>query len=141
MILLIHAAATLYMTGLIWFVQVVHYPLMAKVGRSAFAGYEQLHSKYTTLVVGPPMLIEMATALVLAISPPPRVFAGAAWLGLILLALIWASTWLLQVPQHTILALGFDAEAHQRLVTTNWIRTALWTVRAILVLWMLKSSS
>ncbi|MBL8231847.1 MAG: hypothetical protein JNL98_25340 [Bryobacterales bacterium] len=141
MILLIHAAATLYMTGLIWFVQVVHYPLMAKVGRTAFAEYEQLHSNYTTLVVGPPMLIEIATALALAISPPPRVLAGAAWLGLILLALIWASTWLLQVPQHTILAQGFDAEAHQRLVTTNWVRTALWTVRAILVLWMLKSSS
>jgi hypothetical protein len=140
-LLLIHAASTLFMTGLIWFVQIVHYPLMARVGREGFAGYEQLHSSYTTLVVGPPMLAEMATALLLIGSPPQRIPATAVWLGAGLLALIWASTWLLQVPQHGILSSGFDADAHRRLVQTNWIRTALWSVRAILVLWMLKSSS
>ena len=32
LLLLLHAAATLFMTGLIWFVQVVHYPLFARVG-------------------------------------------------------------------------------------------------------------
>lgn len=140
MLLLIHAASTLFMTGLIWFVQIVHYPLMARVGRAGFADYEQLHSNYTTLVVGPPMLAEMATALWLAAMPPPRIGATVVWTGLALLLLIWASTWLLQVPQHTILAAGFDPQAHQRLVLTNWIRTGLWTIRAILVLWMLKSS-
>jgi hypothetical protein len=141
MLLLIHAATTLFMTGLIWFVQIVHYPLMARVGRGGFADYEQLHSSSTTRVVGPPMLAEMATALLLVASPPQRIPAAAVWTGLGLLALIWASTWLLQVPQHGILSNGFDAEAHRRLVQTNWIRTVLWSFRAILVLWMLKSSS
>lgn len=32
-LLLVHAAVTLYMTGVIWFVQVVHYPLFSCVGR------------------------------------------------------------------------------------------------------------
>ena len=32
-----HAAATLFMVGVIWFVQVVHYPLMARVSASEFA--------------------------------------------------------------------------------------------------------
>ena len=41
--LLVHVVATLVMTGLIWFVQIVHYPLMAKVGRADFAEYERLH--------------------------------------------------------------------------------------------------
>ena len=36
------------------------------------------------------------------------------------------STALLQVPCHTILAQGFDAGAHARLVRTNWIRTCCW---------------
>ena len=31
-LLLVHAASTLFMAGVIWFVQVVHYPLMASVG-------------------------------------------------------------------------------------------------------------
>jgi hypothetical protein len=38
-LLLVHGFATLYMTGLIWFVQLVHYPLFAQVGRHAHLSY------------------------------------------------------------------------------------------------------
>lgn len=43
-LLITHAAATLWMTGLIWFVQVVHYPLFALVGSTGFAAYESAHA-------------------------------------------------------------------------------------------------
>ena len=36
-VLLTHLAATLYMVGVIWFVQVVHYPLFARAGAEGFA--------------------------------------------------------------------------------------------------------
>jgi hypothetical protein len=36
-VLLTCVASTLFMTGLSWFVQVVHYPLFAAVGPDAFA--------------------------------------------------------------------------------------------------------
>ena len=61
--LLLNVAATLMMTGVIWFVQVVHYPLMEQVGASGFVTYEKLHTRWTTYVVAPPMLVEAATAL------------------------------------------------------------------------------
>ena len=32
LLLLLHAGATFFMCGLIWFVQIVHYPLFAQVG-------------------------------------------------------------------------------------------------------------
>ena len=54
--------------------------------------------------------------------------------GLALVGLIWASTFLVQVPLHEVLARGFDAEAHSRLVASNWLRTFLWSARAVLVL-------
>jgi hypothetical protein len=63
-VLLIHALVTWFMTGLIWFVQVVHYPLMAAVGSPGFAAYEAAHSRRTTWVVAPVMLAEAATAAV-----------------------------------------------------------------------------
>lgn len=141
LVLLVHAAATLYMTGLIWFVQVVHYPLMARVGVDGYSGYQRFHQTLTGLVVGPPMLAESVTALLLVAYPPPRIGMPGIILGLLLVTGLWLSTWLLQVPQHNLLALGFDPVAHHRLVATNWLRTFLWTSRAILVLWMLKSSS
>lgn len=133
-VLLVNTAATLFMTGLIWFVQVVHYPLFASVGRDGFASYEESHARLTTLVVGPPMLVEAATAVLMAALRPH----WTTYTGLALLAAIWISTALLQVPAHNALGSGFDAAIHSRLVTTNWIRTVAWTARAVLCLALLQ---
>jgi hypothetical protein len=65
-LLLAHVAATLFMTGLIWFVQIVHYPLMSSVGRAEWVEYERRHLRRTTAVVAPAMLIELGCALLLA---------------------------------------------------------------------------
>ena len=136
-LLIAHAAATLWMTGLIWFVQVVHYPLFALVGSTGFAAYESAHATRTTLVVGPPMLVELATTVFLLSLAEETVPRSAAWVGAALLALIWVSTALLQVPQHNILAAGFDRPAYQMLVTSNWLRTAAWSLRGVLALWLI----
>ena len=124
----IHFIATAYMAGLIWFVQLVHYPLMAAVGREGFAEYERAHQRRTSWAVGPAMLIEMLTAIALLIQPP----AGRLLLpgvGFAMLVVIWLSTAFLQVPAHRRLEAGFDEPAHRRLVNTNWLRTALWSAR------------
>ena len=132
---------TLYMVGLIWFVQVVHYPLLAQVGEREFAAFEQAHVTRIWPVVGPPMLVELATTLLLAVMAPAGVPPAAAWLGVALLLVVWVSTGLLQVPSHRRLGAGFDADVHRRLVTTNWIRTAAWTARGALVVWMQLAAS
>lgn len=129
-----HLAATIYMTGLIWFVQVVHYPLFATVGTPHFPAYERRHTVRTAWVVGPPMLTELLTALLLLGFRPAAIPAWAPALGLALLSLIWLSTALLQVPCHKRLANGFDERVHRRLVQTNWIRTAGWSLRLLLAL-------
>ncbi len=49
---LAHITATLYMTGLIWFVQIVHYPLFARVGNAEFSAYEQRHTALDHLGCG-----------------------------------------------------------------------------------------
>ena len=46
-------------------VQVVHYPLMAKVSNENYVEYQQLHERMITPVVGVPMLIEIVTAILL----------------------------------------------------------------------------
>lgn len=136
LVLLVNLAATLYMLGVIWFVQIVHYPLFEKVGRSGFRAYSEAHSRLTTYVVGPPMLAEAGTALLLIPLRPEGVPLAAAALGLVLVGSIWASTALLQVPRHNAFARGFDGPAWRALVATNWVRTAAWSARGLLVLWM-----
>ena len=63
--LLLQVAATLCMVGLIWFVQIVHYPLLAQVGRDGFRRYEMDHQRLTTWVVAPLMLTELTTAFLM----------------------------------------------------------------------------
>jgi hypothetical protein len=136
-LLLLHAAATWAMTGLVWFVQVVHYPMFALVGRDAFARYAQAHAARTTWVVAPLMLTELATGVLLVAARPGRLSQPALLAGLGLLGVIWLSTAYLSVPRHDELAAGFDETAHGALVATNWIRTWAWTARGALVLWLL----
>lgn len=141
LLLVIHAAATWYMVGLIWFVQVVHYPLMLRVGGQEIGPYEVAHQRLTTWVVGPAMLIEAGVAALLVVLRPAGVPAGWVWAGLGALLLIWLSTAFLQVPQHVRLEHGFCPIAHRRLVRSNWIRTLLWSGRGVLAGWLLLCST
>lgn len=128
------------MTGLIWFVQVVHYPLFGAVGGAAFVRYEARHTRLTTRVVLGPMGLELVTAGLLVWHRPVLIYPWEAWAGLALVGLIWFSTALLQVPRHGELAAGFGAAAHAALVDTNWLRTAAWTLRSGLVLvWLARA--
>lgn len=136
-VLLVQLLSTLGMTGLIWFVQVVHYPLFAELGEEERRGYAASHARRTTWVVFPLMCAELVSAGLLLV-PWSRSHAIArwdAWMGAGLLAVIWLSTGLLQVPLHDRLQAGGGAREVRGLVGTNWVRTAAWSMRTGLVLW------
>ncbi len=134
--LLVNLAATFVMVGIIWFVQIVHYPLFSRVGAAGFPAYSGAHSRLTGLVVGPPMLAEAATAVALVLGPPAGVPLWLAATGLALLAVIWLSTAVWQSPRHRELGGGFDPASYRFLVASNWLRTACWSARGLVVLWM-----
>lgn len=136
LLFLAHVGATLLMVGVIWTIQIVHYPLFSAVGADGFATYQIEHSRRISYVVVPLMLFELATAALFVIAPPVSAAPPLLWAGLALVLLIWLSTFALQVPQHTVLSGGFDARAHRLLVGTNWLRTVAWSLRGLLVLWL-----
>ena len=137
LVFLAHAAATLYMVGVIWIVQVLIYPSMGSVGADGYAAYHNLHTSRISPIVAPAMIIELLTAIYLVFAPLDEIDYRCLWFGLALVLIIWLSTFLLQVPLHEKLAAGFSADVQQRLVLTNWTRTVAWTLRGALVLWMI----
>jgi len=137
LILSLHCASTLALFGLIWFVQVVHYPLFSLVGREHFVEYERLHQMRTTWVVAPLMSIEALTASLILVSNLTSPERTLAWFGWILLLLIWLSTAFLQVPLHRRLAAGYDSQTATRLVRSNWVRTIAWTMRGVVALMLM----
>lgn len=136
-IFLAHLFSTLFMVGVIWFAQAVHYPLLGRVGKEAFVEYEKENTRRTSWVVIPAMAVELLTALVLLWRQPEGLLPFYAWLNAALLGVIWVSTFTLQGPYHTFLVREFDPAICRLLVRTNWIRTATWTTRGILLLYAL----
>jgi len=137
-VFLVHLVATLAMTGAIWIVQAVHYPLFAAVGSDSFARYAAKHQRRITLVVAPLMIVELATAVALVAGmAPPGIPLWMPISGLVLVGIVWISTAFVQVPLHRALGDRFDEAVHARLVATNWIRTSAWSVRSALVLGMI----
>jgi len=134
LLLLAHAGATLMMTGLIWFVQIVHYPLFERVPALGWVEYERHHVRRTTVVVMPLMLAEAVTAIWLLVRQPAGVGPALPVVGVTLLLIIWASTATLQVPCHRRLQSGMELGVVRNLVRTNWLRTAAWTARGALAL-------
>jgi len=80
------------------------------------------------------MTAELTTALLLLWRQPEFFLPFYAWLNAGLLAAIWVSTFALQGPYHHRLTRAFDPFTHRSLVKTNWIRTAAWTIRGIILL-------
>ncbi|RDI95806.1 hypothetical protein DV704_05915 [Meiothermus sp. QL-1] len=136
LLLLFHLACTWALVGLIWTIQVVHYPLFERVGPEHFPAYEAAHARRITWVVGPLMLFELASGLALLALWPPALPAWAGWMLVLLLGLIWLHTALVAVPLHARLGRGFDPRAHAWLVRSNWLRTLAWSARGLLLLWL-----
>ncbi len=132
-LLLAHAAITCMLAGLIWTIQLVHYPLFAYADRGSWRAFHAAHGRRISGLVAVLMPLELLLAGLLAW----RLQSAEALLGLLLLVVIWLSTALFQVPSHGRLSRRFDADAHRFLVATNWVRTTAWSLRALVALTLL----
>lgn len=126
----LHLLSTAFMTGLIWTVQLLVYPGFTYVKEDRAKAFHQRHSRMITFIVAPLMLIELATALYLLLQSPQ----SPLWqLNFLFLILIWLSTALLSVPIHQRLSHSWSLTEINKLVRTNWPRTALWSLRLVLL--------
>ena len=129
-------ASTLFMTGVIWFVQVVHYPLFARIEVESFRRYHADHTRMTTYIVILPMVAELVTSVYLVARRPEAVEPWMVWVGLACAIVSWGTTFFLSVPAHNRLAMGFDGGAHRRLVRTNAVRVVSWMAHSLVLLLM-----
>ena len=130
---LIQILATAMMTGIIWFVQVAHYPLFEKIPKEGFVAYEICNTTRTGWVVAPIMLVELGSAFLLMVLGSRLGYNPLHLIALGCLLLIWLSTFFIQVPLHGILRHRADISTMEQLVSGNWIRTVLWSLRLLIL--------
>jgi hypothetical protein len=136
-VLLVNFVATAVMTGVIWFVQWVHYPLLATVSVEHAVETAVDHQRRTGQVLAIPMALEGVTTLWLLASRPDVVSLILPWLGAVLLAVALGSTVFVSVPLHAKMATNPTVDVGRRLVVTNWPRTIAWSARAVVCVVML----
>jgi hypothetical protein len=135
LLLLLNFALAAYLTGVIWTVQLVHYPGFA-LAKADFVAYHRAHMSRMGWVVMAPMVLELLLAAWLAWQG--RALGWPVWVALGLVLLIWVVTFFVSVPFHDRLATGgYDYVAIDGLVRTNWLRTIAWTVRSGVLLYLL----
>lgn len=123
------------MAGILWLVQLVVYPAFSLVAPNDLPRYASAHATRITFIVGPLMLAELVSFLILLVlgTPFPAWLAIAAGFTLLV---NWLSTFLWQVPLHARLQRA-EADAISMLIRSNWLRTICWTTRAVLACLML----
>lgn len=124
-VFILHVFTTFFMTGLCWFVQVVHYPLFRYIRLEDLALYEQKNLR-TGYIAVPVMVIELLTGLWLWWQ---EMFC-LNFINIGLLVVIGLSTVILQGPLHVMMGTGATEKDITKLIKTNWIRTISWTVRS-----------
>ena len=135
---LFHFYCTVFMAGLIWTIQIVHYPSFGFVKEDRYREFQHFHMSRITYIVGPLMIIEVLTgALVLYKNYTNIPYV----ISVVLLALIWLNTAFLNVPIHNKLLSKGDEGLFKQLVLSNWPRTILWSIRSFLISYIYLTNS
>jgi hypothetical protein len=128
-LVLLELSLNLILLGMIATIQFVHYPLFKYVPESARYEYHQAHMRAISPLVIPLMISELVLIIVLSILKTEAFVLTR----LFLLLIVWASTFLVQVPVHEKITFNSkNAQLINQLVKSNWIRTLAWFFKALL---------
>lgn len=116
-----------YMAGIIALIQGVHYPSFLSVETRSFVAFHHRHSSRMLILVGPMMVVELLSTLLIFILQGGMVNL----LSLVSVLILWGATFFVSVPLHDKLAKGADPVLIAKLIRTNWVRFFLWFARAV----------
>ncbi|MCB1176195.1 MAG: hypothetical protein KDK36_01335 [Leptospiraceae bacterium] len=118
-----------FMTGLIWLIQLIHYPAYKYIAEDYFSIYQNFHTKTITYIVFPLMSFESVSGFILIfLIPISSFFFLLNFIGIIS---IWLVTGLLSVPAHNKLNSGKNFKVIKKLILSNWLRTIIWSIRSL----------
>ena len=110
---------------LIWLVQLTIYPAFQYFSKESLMEWHQEYTLGISFVVIPLMFGQLITAGLQLLSEQSLFTIGS----IILIALVWISTFTQFVPIHNTISSGSATEnLLKELVTKNWIRTTLWSL-------------
>lgn len=130
-VLLGHLIFTSIMTGVIWVIQIVHYPSFHFIEKELYTAFQKFHMNKISIIVIPIMLAELITGMMLFLDKSSK--SPFLIISFVILVLIWLITGVFFSKAHNELMTGYQELLVNQLVVMNWIRTLLWTLRLLLL--------
>ena len=135
LVLFVHLIFTSVMTGVIWVIQIVHYPSFHFVEKELYTAFQKFHMNRISIIVIPIMLSELITGLLLLLDKSSK--SSLLITSFVILILIWAITGVFFSKAHNKLIIGYQELVVNQLVVMNWVRTLLWTLRLLLLIFFI----
>ena len=135
LVLFVHLIFTSVMTGVIWVIQIVHYPSFHFVEKELYTAFQKFHMNRISIIVIPIMLAELITGLLLLLDKSSK--SSLLIISFVILILILAITGVFFSKAHNKLIIGYQELVVNQLVVMNWIRTLLWTLRLLLLIFFI----
>ena len=133
--LAMHLVLASIMGGVIWVIQLVHYPSFRFTDREKYVSFQIFHMRKISFIVMPVMVLEFLSGLLLVLYHSNH--DSLLRISFFLLLIIWLVTALFFAQIHQKLSKGYDETLVTKLVSLNWIRTLLWTVRSFIIAYCL----
>ena len=132
MFLLPHIILNSILFGVILMTQIVSYPMFLIVDNKSFSSYHMHYTFNISKIVLPLMILEVFLVIEMLVNK----FDILSFISLILVILIWTSTFFIQVPYHNVISKGFNEKTISRLILSNWIRTTLWLAKLMALVFL-----
>ena len=131
-ILLFQIVINVYLLGVIIMTQFITYPTFLIIDKNSFNTYHRKYVNIISIIVAPAMILEISSLIILVYLSKDFLLVKS----LILLLCIWLTTFIIMVPSHNILSRKNDSKEIKKLININWVRTFLWSVKLIVMLFI-----
>jgi hypothetical protein len=136
-VLLVHAAATLVLAGVMWAIQLTIVPVMERDTAESWPHHAWLHRRVFLALFWPLLVVEGASGVAAAALQPVGVPAWLHGVNLALLSCAWITVPVIRFAVGHAPAAQFNPPGFRRYARLNWIRVFVWTARAAVVITML----
>ncbi len=119
--------------GLILTVHFVHYKSFKFINDTSFIEFHKFHVKNISFIVLPLMIIEATTSILICYF----YYSLFSLANLLIVFLIWVTTFILQVPSHNKLSSGKSILEINKLINGNIIRVFLWFLKVICITYII----
>ena len=121
-----------YLVSLVFMTQFITYPTFLNIDKDKFSDYHRKYVNNISFIVAPVMLIELLTLILIAYFSKDFLIIKS----LILLLVIWLTTFFIMIPSHNRISKSFNIKEIKSLINYNWIRTILWSFKLLVIIFL-----